>query len=239
MIDVNQRVAGLIRAGDTDAFPGGIDRPVEQAQSLRSRILVRHVAKNQHHALRLPGRVPDRRGTIGDLAFGPIPGNEGRVVGQTDDVPGFQHFGDRIHHRLPRLGIDDPKDLGQRPAGGLRQGPAGQRFGDRIHPADLPSRVGGNDRIADGFQRDVQVLVDFPQCLCGFRSLPVEASDYGPCQTRPTPAAAPNSKTPTKRTVSHNRSRIGAYTSAASMRATRNHGESGTARTAASTGTPR
>ena len=50
MIDVNQRVAGLIRAGDTDALPGGIDRPVEQAQSLRSRILVRHVTKNQHHA---------------------------------------------------------------------------------------------------------------------------------------------------------------------------------------------
>ena len=49
----------------------------------------------------------------------------------------------------------------------------------------------------------------------------------------------PNSRATTKRTVSQSRSRIGAYTSAASILATRNHGESGTARTAASTGTPR
>ena len=41
------------------------------------------------------------------------------------------------------------------------------------------------------------------------------------------------------RTVSHSRSRSGAYTSARSMRATIDHGESGMARKAATTGLPR
>ena len=53
------------------------------------------------------------------------------------------------------------------------------------------------------------------------------------------PAPALISKRPTSRMVSRNRSRNDAYTSAVSILATRNHGESGMACRAASVGTPR
>ena len=56
---------------------------------------------------------------------------------------------------------------------------------------------------------------------------------------QPTPVPAPTSRAPTSRSISHIVSRMGRYTSAASIRATRNQGESGMARTAANTGTPR
>ena len=55
----------------------------------------------------------------------------------------------------------------------------------------------------------------------------------------PTPAAEPKIRTAIMMTTCQSRALIGANTSAVSMRATRNHGESGMARRAACTGAPR
>ena len=74
-------------------------------------------------------------------------------------------FGRRILDGLPGLLVDDVEHVDQRPPDGLRQRPAGHRFGRWVQEGDQALGVGGDDGVADARQRHRIAALAGPQAV--------------------------------------------------------------------------
>ena len=124
-----------------------------------------HVAEDQDDAGDAPAVVEDGGAAVVDGRLAAVPGQQRRVVGQPDLRTQPEDFGRRILDRLPGLLVDDVEHLDQRPPDGLRQRPAGQRFGRWVQEGDQALGVGGDDGVADARQRDRIAALAGPQAV--------------------------------------------------------------------------
>ena len=122
-----------------------------------------HVAEHQHHAHDLPLGVADGGSAVGDLVFGPVAREQGGVVAQRHHLALVHHLLHRVHLGFARAGVDDAEHIGQWLPQGLRQRPAGQALGHRVHAGDAALRIGGHHGVANGMQGDGQVLLALAQ----------------------------------------------------------------------------
>ncbi len=129
------------------------------------------VAEDQDHPDQVSVAVADRGRAVIDGALSAVPGDQDRVIGQTNGHAGREHLGHRVLDGLPGQFIDDPEHPRERLSLCLGDAPAGQLFGHRIEHGDPAGRVGGDHRVADAGQSNPQLLVlslDLPgRCLGG------------------------------------------------------------------------
>ena len=137
--------------------------------------LLGHIMKDQHHAGQPPLRIMDGRSRILDAAFVAAAGDQPQrlaaahrtALGQTA-VQGMHAerqallLVDRLVDRLDRQALRGPMT------------PAGHAFGRRIHPQHMAASIGGDDRIGDRMQRDLQQLAAVVQGLDRLRHLPAQ-----------------------------------------------------------------
>ena len=74
------------------------------------------------------------------------------------DLTVIEHPSRRIDCGQTSFGVHDIQNLGQNAALRLRQRPPGQALCGRVHTGDHARSVGRNHRVADGKQRDGQIL---------------------------------------------------------------------------------
>ena len=115
----------------------------------------RDVPEDHDDADEVPGLAPDRGGTVVDGPLAPVPGDEQRVVGEAADEARLDDLPHRLLDGLAGLLVDDAEDVFQGLPEGLGRRPSGERLGDGVHVGDEAVGVGGQDRVADGGERDL------------------------------------------------------------------------------------
>ena len=120
-------------------------------------VLFRDVVEDQHHAEDLPATANGRRG-VADLVLSAVPRDEGGVVAEVYGLAGGQHLVHGVLDGLARGRIDDGKDIPERQAPGIVDGPAGEILRHRVHARHPACRVGDDDGVTDTVQGLRQVV---------------------------------------------------------------------------------
>jgi len=177
---------GFVDVGDAAVRVRGHDQVPDLVQDHRLEpeflpdpVFIGDVAEDHNHAGQGAVLPPDGGGAVGDLAFGPVPGDEGGVVGHARHLPLPEHPFHGIFRRLAGPAVPDDENFRQGPAPGLRLGPSRQGLRHRVHGDDAAVDVGGDDGVADGPQGGGQVLPVFPEGRFG-PAQPGEVHPHGP-----------------------------------------------------------
>ena len=179
-----QRLHLLVHIGDDAGRIGGHDRvdvgfdqrariELLVAQRLLCCVFAGDIAKHQDSPHHQTVAITDRRAAVGDVAFAAVAGDQDRMVGQALNGAVRQGRRDRDDGRQPGFLVDDVEDLSHQPAGSLCLRPAGELLRQRIHQHHPCFRIGGNDRIANGIERDSELFFADLQGGVGLFQLPV------------------------------------------------------------------
>jgi len=142
--------------------------------------LLGDVMEHQHGAQQRAVGIADRRSGILDAVFAAIPRQQ-QGLGREPDHAALEEAGhDRIPRRLAGLLVHDPEHLGRGQPLRLVARPAGQALRHGIQPGHMALDVGGDHRVTDRLQGDLQQFAFSPQVGLGEalrRHVPVDADE--------------------------------------------------------------
>src|SRR6185369_9175996 len=93
-----------------------------------------------------------RSRTIIDRNFPSVPGQQQRVIAQTDSLSRLQHPRSGVFDRLSCNLIQNRENIAERTKAGFVSSPASEAFRLAIHESHTALRVGDNNAVADGRQ---------------------------------------------------------------------------------------
>ena len=138
------------------------------------------VVEHQHGAQQGPVGIADRGGGVLDAVFAAIARQQQGLWREPDHAALPQAGGDRIPRRLAGLLVDDPEDLRRGQTLRLVARPAGQALRHGIQPGHVAADVGGDHRVTDRLQGDLQQFALAPQVGLGEalrRHVPIDADE--------------------------------------------------------------
>ncbi len=143
------------------------------AQLLALTVFLRHVAENEYGSDDAAVRVMNRRAAVRNLKFCAVARDQCRVIRQSDDAVFAQRAVHRYLSVLPRSGVDNAEDFGNRPSGGFAGFPARQLFRDDIEAGHTAAGVAGDHAVADRTQGGREERFAFLPCGRGLMQRPV------------------------------------------------------------------
>src|SRR6476646_9363439 len=107
------------------------------------------ITKNEDNTAHFAIGIANGRAAVVDRNFASIPADKQSVVSQADDHALLHHFIDRVFRRLPRLLVQNPKDISRGMPSRFGKSPTGDAFRDTIHEIDPALLVGHDHAIAN------------------------------------------------------------------------------------------
>ena len=135
------------------------------------------VAEDEHHAENLAPGVVNGRHAVLDRPFLPRPRDQEGGTGQGDQLFFLNGAGGRVLRLFAAGFIDDAEDGEKRFEQRFHAVPAGEPLRFVIHENDAPFRIGDDDAVADGGERDAEPFLLLFQIGLGADQLGVALLD--------------------------------------------------------------
>ena len=131
----------------------------------RHRLGSAYIAKGEYGARRLPVAIVNRCDGVFDWNLRAVTPHENAARRQWRNLALRDVHCRRVRDDLAARDIEEPENVGYRPARRLLPGPARHLVRDEIETGDVSSDVGTHDGVADAVERDFGAFPFDEQCI--------------------------------------------------------------------------